>query len=97
MERPKTYFRKILADATSKITKATADWHPDNFNYGYFFYQTDIKVGDKSYNANIAWGGGGQHLITLEELDLIVVITGHDREDTIFTQVSKRILPAFSK
>lgn len=88
---------KFLADATSKITKATEDWHPDNFYYGYFFYQTKIKVGDKSFNANIAWGGGGQHLVTIEELDLIVVITGHDWEDKIFTQVAEKILPAFVK
>ncbi|MCO7224913.1 serine hydrolase [Pleionea sp. CnH1-48] len=86
---------KFLSLATSSITKASEDWHPDNFNYGYFFYQTDIKVGDKSYDANVAWGGGGQHLITIEELDLIVVITGHDWEDKIFTQVAKSILPAF--
>lgn len=88
---------KFLTDATSNITKAGADWHPENFNYGYFFYQTDITIGDKNYSANIAWGGGGQHLITVEELDLIIAITGHDEEDAIFTEVSKKILPAFVK
>jgi len=88
---------KYLASATSGITKAAEDWQPDSFNYGYFWYQTDMIVGDKSYDANIAWGGGGQHIITVEELDLIIVITGHDREDTIMTQVSKIILPAFVK
>ncbi|KGJ99168.1 hypothetical protein [Thalassotalea sp. ND16A] len=86
-----------LAYATSGITKATEDWQPDSFNYGYFWYQTDMIVGDKSYDVKIAWGGGGQHIIALEELDLIVVITGHDREDTILAQVSKNILPAFVK
>ena len=88
---------KYLANATSKITKPTEDWQPDSFNYGYFWYQTDITVGDKSYDVKIAWGAGGQRIITVEELDLIVVITGHDREDTIMTQVSKIILPAFVK
>lgn len=88
---------KFLTDATSNITKAAADWHPDNFNYGYFFYQVDIKVGTKNYKANVAWGGGGQHLITVEELDLVIAITGHDREDIIFPQVSKYIIPAFVK
>lgn len=88
---------KFLKNATSKITKPTADWHPDNFNYGYFFYQTDIKIGNKNYSTNIAWGGGGQHLITVEELDLIIAITGHDEVDTIFNQVSKSIVPAFVK
>jgi len=88
---------EYIAMATSKITKPTEDWQPETYSYGYFFYQTHITVGDKSYNANMAWGGGGQHIIVLEELDLIVVITGHDREDTIMTQVSKRIIPAFVK
>jgi len=87
----------FLASATSGITKAAEDWQPDNFNYGYFWYQTDMIVGDKSYNAKIAWGGGGQYIITLGELDLVIVVTGHDREDTIMTQVSKIILPAFVK
>lgn len=87
---------KYLAKATSRRTKATEDWQPDGFNYGYFWYQTDIPVKNKSYDVKIAWGGGGQRIITVEELDLIVVITGHDGEDaTIFAQVSKNIIPAF--
>ncbi|SFD42475.1 serine hydrolase domain-containing protein [Pseudoalteromonas denitrificans] len=88
---------KYLASATSGITKATENWQPDSFNYGYFWYQTDMKIKDKNYDANIAWGSGGQHIITFEELDLTIVITGHDREDTILAQVSKNILPAFVK
>lgn len=88
---------KYLANATSGVTKATEDWQPNSFNYGYFWYQTDIPVGDKSYDVKIAWGSGGQRIIVLEELDLVVVITGHDREDGIFTQFAKIILPAFVK
>lgn len=88
---------KYLASATSGITNAAEDWQPEGFNYGYFWYQTAIIVEDKSYNAQIAWGGGGQHIIALDELDLVIVVTGHDREDTIMTQVSKIILPAFVK
>lgn len=88
---------KYLASATNKITKVAEDWQPDNFNYGYFWYQTEIKVKDKSYDAKIAWGGGGQHIIVIEALNLVIAITGHDREDTIMTQVAKIILPAFVK
>ncbi|WP_108869106.1 serine hydrolase domain-containing protein [Aquimarina aquimarini] len=86
-----------LAKAISNITKPTQDWIPQNYNYGYFFYQTDITVGDKNYSTSFAWGGGGQYIITVEELDLVIVINGHDREDTIMTQVSKVIIPAFVK
>lgn len=86
-----------IAKATSRITKPNEDWQPETFFYGYFFYQTNIKVGDNSYDTNIVWGAGGQRIITVEELDLIVVITGQDMEDTIMTQVSEIIIPAFAK
>lgn len=86
-----------LANATSGIVKPTQDWMPETYRYGYFWYQTAIMVGDESYDATFAWGGGGQRVIVLAELDLVVVITGHDGEDTIFPQVSKKILPAFVK
>ncbi|WP_394748927.1 serine hydrolase domain-containing protein [Spongiimicrobium salis] len=86
----------FISKATQKITKPTAAWQPKTYAYGYFWYQTDIAVGDKSYNANFAWGGGGQHIIVVEELDLIITITGHDGKDTIMNQVSKNILPVFA-
>ncbi|MFT6990668.1 MAG: CubicO group peptidase (beta-lactamase class C family) [Paraglaciecola sp.] len=88
---------KYLANATRKMTKVSEDWQPDGFNYGYFWYQTDISVKDKSFDAKIAWGNGGQHIIAITELDIVIVVTGHGREDTIMTQVSKIILPALVK
>jgi hypothetical protein len=87
----------FIAKATSPITRAAASWQPKNYHYGYYWYQTNIKVGGKSYSANMAWGGGGQHLIVIKALDLIVTITGYDFEDTIMNQVSKVIVPAFAK
>lgn len=86
-----------LAKATSGLVKPTEDWIPETYRYGYFWYQTPITVGDKSYDATFAWGGGGQRVIVVDELDLTIVITGHDREDTIMNQISKTILPAFAK
>jgi len=88
-----------LAKATSGIAKPTGyDWMPKNYFTGYFLYQTDITVGDKSYSASWAWGGGGQFIISVAELDLSIVITGHDRDEEVFlAEVFKRILPAFSK
>ena len=87
-----------LAKATSAITRATEDWQePETFFYGYLWYQTDVAVGDKSYDVKIAWGGGGNRVISVEALDLVIVITGLDWDDKIFTQVSEKILPAFIK
>ncbi|PHR93283.1 MAG: hydrolase [Robiginitomaculum sp.] len=86
-----------LAKATSAITQPTEDWQPETFFYGYLWYQTNLTAGDKSYDVKIAWGGGGNRIILFEELDVIVVITGHDGEDKIMAQVSEFILPAFIK
>ncbi len=88
---------EYLAKATSGIVKPTQDWMPKDYRYGYFWYQTLIKVGDKSYDTAFAWGGGGQRIIVIEELDLTIVISGHDGEDKIMTQISKIIIPAFVK
>ncbi len=84
-----------LAKATRGLVKPTQDWMPDAYRYGYFWYQTPIAVGDKSYDTTFAWGGGGQYVIVVEDLELIIVITGHDGDDTIMDQVSNIILPAF--
>lgn len=87
-----------LDKATSGIVKPTQDWMPKDYRYGYFWYQTLVKVGDKSYDTAFAWGGGGQRVIVIEELDLTIVISGHDGEDDkIMTQISEIIIPTFVK
>lgn len=88
---------EYLAKATSGIVKPTQDWMPKDYRYGYFWYQTLVKVGDKSYDTAFAWGGGGQRVIVIEELDLTIVISGHDGEDKIMTQISEIVIPAFVK
>jgi CubicO group peptidase (beta-lactamase class C family) len=86
-----------LTKATSGVTKPAEDWIPDSFSYGYFWYQTDLKFKDKSYNAKIAWGGGEQYILTFEALDLIVVFTALARENNTMQIMAESILPAFVK
>ncbi|MCK0070873.1 serine hydrolase domain-containing protein [Kordiimonas laminariae] len=88
---------QYLEKATSGLVKPTEDWIPDTYRYGYFFYQTPLTVEGKSYNATFAWGGGGQRIIVIDELDLTIVITGHDREDQIMAQIENIVVPAFIK
>lgn len=87
---------EYLAAAFGPIAKATEDWHPENFYYGYFWYQTSAVLDNKIHDINLTWGAGGNRIILVNELDLIVVITGHDLDDVIFDQVAKYVLPAFS-
>ncbi len=89
--------KEYLTKATSGIVKPTQDWMPKSYRYGYFWYQTVITVGNKDYDTTFAWGGGGQRVIVIEELDLTIVISGHDREDKIMKQISEVVIPAFIK
>lgn len=69
-----------------------------NEGYGYFWWNADLKYGDKSYFSASAQGGGGQFIILIEELDLIVVATGHNnRHPSTLRMTAERILPAFIK
>ena len=86
----------FIAKATSRITQPTETWQPKTYRYGYFWYQTNIMFGGKSYSANMAWGGGGQHIVVIKALDLVIAINGYDRDDKIMTQVSNIIVPAFA-
>jgi len=85
-----------LSKATSNIIKPTEDWMPDEYRYGYYWYSMPVVVEDKTYDLNVAWGGGGNRVIVVEELDLVIAITGHDRDDKIMTQISNIVIPAFT-
>ena len=63
--------------------------------YGFFWWGTDLKMGDKSYFIASAQGGGGMYILVIKELDLMVVVTAHHRDDTTQQLVAERILPAF--
>lgn len=94
----------FIAQATNRIVHHSDD---DNFSdhgnisntgYGYFWWQADMKYGNKNYFSTSARGGGGQYIILIEELDLIVVMTGwHNGDDQNLQMAAERILPAFIK
>lgn len=63
--------------------------------YGYFWWSADLKYGDRSYFSASAQGGGGQYIILIEELDLMVVVTSHKNDNRTLQIIAERILPAF--
>jgi CubicO group peptidase (beta-lactamase class C family) len=93
----------FISKATNRII-STGDYKvygggKDIFNqgYGYLWWTADMQVGDKSYLSASAQGGGGQFIILIEQLDLVVVITSHERHPSTLQLTVERILPAFIK
>ncbi len=87
-----------LEKATSGIVRPIIDWMPKNYLYGYFWYYTPVNVGNKTYDATLAWGGGGQRVMVVEELDLTIIINGYDQDDIkIMKPIFEIVIPAFAK
>ncbi len=68
-----------------------------NQGYGYYWWSTDLNYRDKNYFCVSAQGGGGQYIILIEELDLVIVLTSHENDNSTLQIVAERILPAFVK
>ncbi len=66
-----------------------------NTGYGYYWWQSDMKCGNKNYFSTSARGGSGQTIILVEELDLVVVTTTHRKVDDVISITASRVLPAF--
>ncbi|WP_226642768.1 serine hydrolase domain-containing protein [Microbulbifer variabilis] len=87
----------FITKATGKVATPTDDdFDYTNFSYGYFFWRTPLKVGDKKYIAKFGWGGGGQYVISIEDLDLVIAITGRGDDDKTLDLIERRILPVFA-
>lgn len=70
--------------------------HVSRQGYGYFWWSANLEAGNKSYFTSSAQGGGGQYIILIEELDLIVVATGHNNRGNGALQiVAEWVLPGF--
>jgi CubicO group peptidase (beta-lactamase class C family) len=91
-----------IAKAINRIVSIPDESHESfaskngtNTGYGYFWWQIDMKVGDERYLCTSATGGGGPYIMLIEELDLIVVTTGHGGKVKPYQLTAEKILPAF--
>lgn len=66
-----------------------------NPGYGYYWWLADLKVGDKTYTVTSAFGGSGQMIILVEDLDIMIITTVHQLDANVFHIAAERILPAF--
>ena len=69
-----------------------------NEHYGFFWWVDDFNVGGKTYHSFQGRGAGGQFIFMFPELDLVAVVTSHNKGmgDTLKT-LPQRIIPAFAE
>ena len=82
----------------SFVRAATGRLHTNaqGTSYGYFWWRHDMQVADRAFDCISGRGAGGQFILVLPELDLIAVITSHNKGmGTILTTIPQRVLPAF--
>ncbi len=80
------------------VKRAVSKIHtnPAGTSYGYFWWRADMKVGNKSYDCISGRGAGGQFILMLPELELITIITSHNKGmGKTLALTPKNILPAF--
>jgi CubicO group peptidase (beta-lactamase class C family) len=67
-----------------------------NSSYGYFWWVQDIEVDGKTYHCKQGRGAGGQFVFIFPKLELITVVTAHNKGmgDMLHT-LPQRLIPAF--
>ena len=82
------------------VQQATDRIHtnPQGTSYGYFWWRHDMRVGDRTYDCQSGRGAGGQFILILPELELIIVVTAHHQGmGKMLSAVPQKILPFFTR
>lgn len=82
---------RFIEKATSRIYT-----NPQDTSYGYFWWRHDVDVDGKTYDVKSGRGAGGQFIMMIDELNLILAITSHNKGmGTMLKTAPDRIIPAF--
>ena len=82
---------KFIEAATSPLT---VSWR--NNSYGYFWWVNEYKINGKTYICKAGRGAGGQFIFMFPQLELITVVTAHNKGmGTMLKELPPKIIPAF--
>lgn len=82
------------------VDKATDKIHtnPQGTSYGFFWWRHEVEIDGKTYDCKSGRGAGGQFILMFPEIDLLVVITAHQKGmGKMLKAAPERILPAFAE
>jgi CubicO group peptidase (beta-lactamase class C family) len=68
-----------------------------NSSYGYFWWTEDYEIAGRKYHCKQGRGAGGQFIFMFPELDLIAVVTAHNKGmGNMLQKLPQNLVPAFS-
>ncbi|TWT81323.1 Beta-lactamase [Planctomycetes bacterium CA13] len=79
------------------VQKATSKIHtnPQDTSYGFFWWRNNVDVDGKTYDMKSGRGAGGQFIMMIDELNLIIAITSHNKGmGKMLKTAPERIVPA---
>ncbi|MDF1852446.1 MAG: serine hydrolase [Verrucomicrobiales bacterium] len=82
------------------VKRATSSLHTNSrrTSYGFFWWRHDMELGDRTVDCISGRGAGGQFILMFPELDLIAVITAHNKGmGNLLKTFPERVLPGFLK
>jgi len=74
----------------SIATHVTQTWG-NEFNYGYWWWLSEIKVSGQTYLTYTALGANGQWILQIPDLQIVVVITGNKDSNAAWEIVEQYI------
>ena len=81
------------------VQKATSRIHtnPQDTSYGFFWWRHKVNVDDKTNDLKSGRGAGGQFIMMIDELNLIIAITSHNKGmGKMLKTAPERMIPAFT-
>ncbi len=82
-----------IARATSPNVHVYGSAH-----YGFYWWVEDFDVGGRSYRSIEGRGAGGQFIFIFPALELVVVVTSHDKGmGDMLKTLPQRVIPAFTR
>jgi CubicO group peptidase (beta-lactamase class C family) len=84
---------EFIQRATSKLVHSYGNSH-----YGYFWWVEDFPINGKTFTAIEGRGAGGQFIFIFPELDLIAVVTSHNKGmGKMLQSLPNELIPAFTR
>lgn len=82
---------EFVIQATSPIRKTSGA-----SSYGYFWWTQDYEIAGETYHSKQGRGAGGQFIFMFPDLDLIAVVTAHNKGmGNMLQTLPQTVIPAF--